>query len=215
MKRMIMFLIVLAFVLLSTACSAPTENSYESIEPTYFSDGSRCYFSGNHLTYSLATLPFDMMIENKAVPFIKTSFFELHENHGYTAYFVATLDRSNLSDDDVYWITKYDSNKFNKTIDLNVYVDSEKNELDTERLNYLGCVYDSNNIYFSFSSDLQRYSFLDSEFSCQFIYIPTGLIEDDTVYYYYDHIITSDNYSDSVGSLSSGERDALIQSLTK
>ena len=105
--------------------------------------------------------------------------------------------------------------KHDKTLELYAYVDSNTNKLDTERLNYLGCVYDSQNIYFSFSTDFYRYSFLDSEFSCQFIYIPTSLTAEDTVYYYYDHVVTSKNYADSIGSLSAGERNALIQSMTE
>ena len=210
--------IVVVFLVLSlaiTACSTSTENSYENIEPTHFSDGSYCYYSGNHLNYSLNSIPFDMTIENKTIPFSKVSFFELHENHSYTAYIVASLDRNNLSDDDIYWLTKYDNKKFCKTLDLNLYVTSKDNSLDTEYLTFLGCIYDDDHVYFSYCSSSMRYSFLNSEFSCQFIYTPTGITADDTVYYYYDLIITPETYSNSIGSLSSGERSALVQSLTE
>lgn len=216
MKKLyaILLLLVLSFSLV--ACDPTTSQNLNDTASTYFSDGSYCYYNpGNQVVYSIKSLPFDITVEEKAVPLIKTSFFELHENHGYTGYFVATLDRSNLSDDDVYWITKYDSKKLVKTFDMNAYVDSAKNDLDTSRLNYLGCVYDNQHIYFSFSTDSYRYSFLDSIFGCQFIYTPTSITAEDTVTYYYDHIVTSENYADSIDALSAGERNALIQAMAK
>ena len=112
MKKTCILLFFLFWAFVSTSCSTSTDQKWDDLEPTYFDDGSHCYYTvGDQLAYSIKTLPFDMMIENKTVPFIKTSFFELHENHGYTGYFVVTLDRNNLSDDDIYWITKYDSKK--------------------------------------------------------------------------------------------------------
>jgi len=209
MRKRLFALFACAVLLLSlSACSGN-----EGFTPTTFSDGSKAYYSGNHLNYSMKTIPFDMTIEEKSVPLCNTSFFEYHADHGYTAYFIASLDRSNLSDDDIYWLTKFDDKKHCKTIDFNVYAYSEKNELSTDPLHLLGIVYDDEYIYYSFCSDHCRYSFLDGNFSCQIIITPTGITESDTVYYYYDFVIDSSNYADSVDSLTLGERDAFHTAL--
>lgn len=205
-KRLIAFISSLGLLFCLCAC---TENG--SVSPTIFSDGSMVYNSGNHLSYSMKTIPFDMVVEEKTVPFYKVSFFELYADHGYTAYIVVSLDRANLSDDDIYWLTKYDDKKYSKTLDVNVYADSEKNQLKSKLLHLMGIVYDDDYIYYSYCSESQRYSFLDSSFSCQAIIIPTGLTESDTVYYHYTHTIDDSNYSDTIASLTTSEREAIVQ----
>lgn len=209
MKKITLCLLITALLLSFTSCASSSGHT----KPTTLSDGSRIYYSGDRLTYSMNTIPFNMLVEGKGVPFANVSFFETHEDHGYTACIVAALDRSALSDDDVYWLTKYDNEKHCKTVDMNVYIYSDKNNLKTECMTLLGIVYDDNYIYFSFCSEKQRYSFIDSRFSCQVIIIPTGLTESDTVYYYYDHHIDENSYSDTIYSLSAGELNALEQAL--
>lgn len=205
-KRVFAFIVCISVLLCLAACSEGGNNP-----PTTFSDGSFTYYSGDNLSYSMKTVPFDMVIEEKTVPFHKASFFELYVDHGYTAYLVISLDRANLSDDDIYWLTKYDDKKFYKTLDVNVYANSEKNQLQTESLHLMGIVYDDDYIYYSYCSDNQRYSFLNSSFSCQVIIVPTGLTESDTVYYHYTHTVDDSNYSDTIASLSTSEREAIVQ----
>lgn len=212
MKKGIALFVILSVLFSFTACSPSIEHP-EYLEPTILSDGTIIRQSAlGNLTYSLKSLPFDLEVEGKAVPLKDVKFFETHIDHGYVGYVVITLGRERLTDDDIHWITSYDSKKFCKTLQINLYADSDENEVDTESLTRLGCIYDDTTIYYSFRSDRYRYSLLNSNFSAQIIVTPSGITEKDTVYYHYDHIITSETYSDSTASLSPGELSALRQS---
>lgn len=185
------------FVFLAVAISACSQNS-QSYTPT---------------SYTASELPYEMDFSGTVVPIEKVTFFEEYADHSYTPYIVMVLNRENLTDDDIHWMTKYDTDKIGREIDINAYVDSEENELDLSRLNSLGAIYNENYLYYFFFGDQSRYSYNGSEFNFQIIHVPTKLTASDTVYYYYDVTIDSTNYANSDEALTENERSAFYQAI--
>lgn len=197
--------------LMTIACAKKTS----PLDPTYFEDGSYVSHSGNgQLSYSLKSLPFDMKSKDIIIPFERVTFFESYGNRGYTGYVVVALSRKNLTDDDIYWMTKFDIDKVNKELQVIVYLSSKDNDLDVESMSRINCVYDDDYLYYIFESDLQRYSLREGEVSCQIILTPTGTLEADTRYYYYSIDLDDEHYSDSLDVFTAAEIGYIIDALT-
>lgn len=216
MKRFVAIILVVIIVFSITGCS---EGVHFDARPTYtyLDDGSSYHTSPDgQLIYNIETLPFATEVEGKKLPLDHVSFFELYVDHGYVAYVLTAFDRSNLSDDDIYWMTKYDTDKYGKTIDLNAYIRKDPNNYDSsdlDRLSLLGSKYDDKYIYYFYETELNRYSFMGSEVSLQLIVAPTGLLEKDTAYYYYDYMIDETTYSDSLEVFSVAEIEIFVNLL--
>lgn len=210
-RKILLLLLSISIFVVASGCSdsLPTY--------TYLDDGSSYHTSSTgQLNYNIETLPFSTDVEGKKLPLDHVSSFEQYVDHGYIAYILVAFDRSNLSDDDIYWITKYDSDKYGRTIDLNAYIrkDPENYEnYDSDILSLLGSKYDDKYIYYFYETGLSRYSFMGSEVSLQFIVAPTGLVEKDTVYYYYDYMIDETTYSDSLDVFSVAEIEIFVNLL--
>lgn len=170
--------------------------------------------SSGAISYSFSDLPRDMDFGGKLVPLNRVTFFESYGNHGYVGYVVVSMSRENLTDDDIYWMTNTIEIGKNREIDVNVYVDESENGLDSDLLHLEGKIYSEYNLYYIFSSELQRYSFKGGSVNCQIIYCPTSLTEPDTVYYYYDFEIDDIHYSDSIDVLTAEEASVFNQALT-
>lgn len=149
---------------------------------------------------SPSSVPFEIQIGNKTAKVSSVTFFELYKNHGYTGYVSVRVNRKNLSDDDIYWITKKSQYSFSD-LRLNMYVTSDDNNLDSTRLQYVGGVYDDDYMYYAFKTTLQRYSLLGSSFGLQIIYNPDDLEDKEISTYHYFFDITKENYADSIGVL--------------
>ena len=211
MKRLFAIILAVIIVFSITGCS-DSRPKY-----TYFDDGSSYYTSSDgQLIYNIKSLPFSTDVEGKKLPLDHVSCFELYLDHGYVTYILAAFDRSSLSDDDIYWITKYDSDKHGKTIELNAYIRKDPDNYkssDHDSLSLLGAKYDDEFIYYFYETELDRYSFMGSEVSLQFIVTPTGLLEKDTAYYYYDYMIDETTYSDSLDVFSVAEIEIFVNLL--
>lgn len=217
MKKTVSIILLLVLMLGLVACGdSSTNSSYTDNGATTYDDGSFSFSTPSGGTsWSIASIPFEMDLDGKAVQIASMNFFELYADHGYTAYILVSLDRTNLSDDDIYWMTKSDKYTTSKELDMNVYATSEENEIDGKTLNSAGSAYDEQYLYFLFYSDLCRYSFMNSNFACQIIYTPTGITENDTIWFHYDEDITDSNYSDGVESLTDEELRAVNHLLQK
>lgn len=216
MKKWYAIVMTIILVLTMTACQNGSSGSSktEPSETTEPDDGVFIYYAPDgQASYSLSEIPYEMQFSDKVVPLERVTFFESYTDHGYTPYIVVTLSRENLTDDDIYWMTKYDEKKLCKEIDIKVYVDSEANVLESSNLIFIGGVYDDDNIYYSFFGDHSRYSFKGSRFTCQIIHAPTGFTESDTVYYHFDVVIDDSNYADADEVLTEGERAAFYQAI--
>lgn len=218
MKRLIALFLSLALILSLTACgssgSTQDREMTTATESAELDDGVSFRTTAlGQASYSLSEIPYYMQFSDKEVPLEKVVFFEEYEDHGYTPFIMIALSRENLSDDDLYWMTKYDTDRGGKEITVNVRVDSDENDLDSASLNQIGIIYNDEYIYYFFFGDHSRYSYKGSSFSCQIIHIPTGLTEKDTVYYYYDMQIDSSNYADTEETLTENEQSALNQAI--
>ena len=144
------------------------------------------------------------------------SFCEVYADHGYTGYCVATVDRSNLSDDDVYWLLNRDSGDICAEFQANAYLSSERNLLDNERMSLLQTIYNGEKIYFTFyTDDVYREHLDDFEVTLQMIASPEKDLTASTTQYYYYHKSAESgvDYSDYGSVLSTDELVALSDAL--
>lgn len=161
-KTKISLLVALALLVLSGCSSEP-----QRAEPISFQE-----------------LPGEIVYHDTAINLTDVSFGEVYANHGYTGYCVVTISRENISDDDVYWMLKRDG--INVEFDVNAYLTSEVNALDSEMMQTLGSIYDEDNIYFFFyNSETERYRFDDFSVHVQMIMNPDMSITAPTTQYYY------------------------------
>lgn len=165
---------------------------------------------------TIEVLPGDIACGDASISLSAVSFCEVYADHGYTGYCVATVDRANLSDDDVYWMLNRDSGDIQAELQVNAYISSEGNALDGERMSQLQTIYNSENIYFMFyTQDVQREHLDDFEISLQIIASPQkDLTATTTQYYYYGQSAEAGvDYSDYDSVLSEAEKSVLVDAL--
>ena len=157
---------------------------------------------------------FSMNIDNNEAVLTDIDFFEIYADHGYTAWIVVTIDRQNLTDDDIYWITK-PGTALHKDLDAYVYhTRIDGTEVDLDRLTEVGSLYSEDYLYYAFHTDLSRDSYMGEEFSCTIRYSPESIINPDGISYDYTLEITEENYSDSVDVLTEEAAKVLHQMFT-
>lgn len=165
---------------------------------------------------TISDLPGDISYEDMKVSLSAVSFCEVYAAHGYNGYCVVTVDRSALSDDEVYWMLNKDVGEIQAELEANVYLTSEANSLDGKRLSPLDTTYDSENIYFTFyTKTVQREHFDDFELNLQIITSPEKSLSADTTQYYYYHLSAEEgvDYSDYDHVLTDKEKEVLIDGL--
>lgn len=212
-KRMLVLFTCLCVVFSISACaSAPAANE---VEKETLPDGS--FYSTNasgQKEWHMNTVPFTMSVDGKEVELHDIDFFEIYADHGYTAWIIVTIDRQNLSDDDIYWITKAGTT-LHKDLDAYVYhTRIDGTEVDSNRLTEVGSLYSEDYLYYAFHTDLSRDSYMGEEFSCTIRYSPEIMTNPDGIVYYYWLEVTEENYSDSVDVLTEEAAKALHQMLT-
>ena len=210
MRRCAFYMLAILLLLMLSGCG-----SGSSDEMTFYDDGSFSSKSnGGATSYGIASLPFDMRDGEVVIPLHSVSFYEIYQEHGYVGFVIVALDRSALTDDDIYWMTKSEELAKTPEISANAYLTSKSNELDGERMHFSSKVYDENFFYFVFESDKVRYDLRDGEISAQVIIAPTGsTIDETTNYYHYTlELDESEDYQD-LDRLTAGEIDALLHAI--
>lgn len=165
---------------------------------------------------TIEALPGDIASGDASISLSDVSFCEAYADRGYTGYCVVTIDRSNLSDDDVYWLLNRGPGDMQAELQVNAYISSEKNSLDDERMYQLQAIYNSENIYFMFyTKDVQRERLNDFEISLQMIMSPEKDLTAATTQYYYYRQNAEDgvDYSDYDSVLSEDEISILVDAL--
>ena len=193
----------LAFVMLTMLCYllVSCSSAPEKAGPTTISD-----------------LPGDIPYNDTQISLSAVSFCEVYANHGYTGYCVVTVDRSNLSDDDIYWMLKKDIGELQPEFEVFAYLTSESNSLDSEQLSQLQTIYNDESIYFIFyTKDTQREHLNDFELSLQIIMSPEKSLTAETTQYYYYYLDAKEgvDYSDYNNILSDEELNILIDALNE
>lgn len=141
---------------------------------------------------SISTFPHKLTIYNKTAYLSSVDMLELYDNHSYTCYVIITIDRGQLTDDDMYWILK------GKRLDweLDAYVSwwPSGTDADSESLRFLACRYTESHIYFMFYTEPQRQSLKGSKFYISLEYLQDGADYDDRYHYSYISDFAGSNY---------------------
>ena len=155
--------------------------------------------------FDVDKFPYLLELGGKTASIDSIDFLELYGNHGYTGYLLISIDRGNLSDDDIYWMTK--GYRFEWELNAHAYWWPEGAAGDSASIDFFAIRQSKTHIYFIFRSDLQRYSFKDTHISAQITYLPDGVSISDQHWYFYSFDFSGEDYHDSTDFLPS---DALI-----
>lgn len=163
------------------------------------------------------SIPAEIPYMDTTISLSALSFCEVYTNHSYAGFCIATVDRDNLTDDDVYWMLKREGAQ-DAEIYVNAYLTSEANSLDSERMSPMPVQYDDEHIYFCFCSNIYesyRYHLDDFEITLQIVMLPErSLTADSTHYYYYDiEAEEGVDYSDLDNNLTEDEAKFLNEAL--
>lgn len=161
-------------------------------------------------------LPSEIAYDDTSISLDGVSFCEVYADHGYIGYCVVTVDRTSLTDDNVYWMLNKEIGEIQAELEVNAYFTSEINSLESERMSQLGISYTDENIFFVFcTEDVQREQLNDFELSLQIIMSPEKNLTADTTQYYYFYLKGEENvnYFDYNSVLSEDEINALLDAL--
>lgn len=148
---------------------------------------------------NVSSFPHRLTIYNKISYLNSIDMFELYGNHSYTGYVIITIDRTRLTDDDVYWILK--GKRYEWELDATAYWWLDGTDIDLSSFSLFACRSDENNIYFIFRTDPQRQSLRGCSFSVTITYLQDGADYDDEYRYSYRADFTGSNYHNSTGFL--------------
>lgn len=159
--------------------------------------------------FDIDRFPYPLTLCDKEAAILDITFLELNENHGYTGYLVFTLDRSNLTDDELYWLLN-GHYYFQELSTLAHYhpVDGEMAEME-----YLGARYNDLYIYFAWRTVLQRHSLKDCYVSAVVTYRPEYAEAEDKQKYSYLFYFTGEAYHSSTDCLTAGASSSLAEML--
>lgn len=185
MRKLLALLLLVCMCLSMVACGAEQEVT----APTEPSD------------VNVENLPFDANIDNKIITINEVTFADIYANHGYTPWIFISLDRSNLSDDDIYWLTKADSS-LHRVLDVDVdQIFWNDNAIDTVSFCSAGSFFDEDVLCFGFYGDISREKNISGEYSWWVRYVPDSIIDPTTKRYYGFFDITGDNYIEGINHL--------------
>lgn len=161
MKRHIIqaiFALICSAVLLSGCSSDPLPT-----EPKTDEAGNLIISSSNHRTVMLDTLPYDVKYNDSSLSFLDVEFYENKVNHSHHLFILATLDVSNLDEDQLHWLRESD-------LEVYGYITSESNDYNFKRTSYLGSLLytDTKELVFVLTSNFleeNRNSFAGSNIS--------------------------------------------------
>lgn len=158
MKKICLCALALVSALVFAACSGGESNE----EKRYTDEaGNNVTEDEKGCTIFAKSLPTVMDYNGKNVQLTSVDLYESVVDHSYYLYIVTTLDASDLTDDEFYWLHESD-------LETICYITSEENEYDFDRAPNLGCLYDEDakTIQYVSMSDYMkenRYSFAGSK----------------------------------------------------
>jgi len=173
-----MLLIICIFVFILIGCDT---NSY-TVEKT--DDGGTIVYSSDYgTTYSYDELPINIEYNGNDIKCLYTEIYQEKAEHGYDIYVVASIDLSELSEDDIYWIGK------DEELRISVLLTNKENDVEGVSMNEL-CMLENNNVrrIVFYLNDTYRYTFANSCLST-FTDIKKGKQTDTFIY----KTIVSDN----------------------
>jgi hypothetical protein len=158
---------------------------------------------------TVTDFPHAMTISGKTAYLESIDIFELKTDHEYVGYLIVTIDRGELTDDDMHWILK----GYRYEWELDAYASWYPDGLDSETLYFLACRYTDSHIYFFFHTDGQRNSLHGSSFYASITYLESGADYSDKYLYSYLVDFAGEHYHDSIAHLPEKTRDLLVSAL--
>lgn len=169
MKKILLIAISVCFLLIG--CS---ENNTDSdIEVLKASDGSTIFRSESGDSYTCKSIPFRMTYDGIGITYNSVNFYQDSTENGYNIYAVITIDTSEVSEKNLYWIEE------DEAIEPTVYLTNKKNKLDFDSMGFLCKYVDGKKIHYAFRMPSEyRYSFEETE-----IYASIDLQQSETYQY--------------------------------
>lgn len=203
------FLIVAFLVLLLIGCAIlyGYSQSLKLQKQQEIEASNRAHYAEHN--QSVSTFPHALTIYNKTAYLRSVDMLELYGNHSYTGYVIITIDRGQLTNDDVYWILKGERYKWE--LDASASLFFIGTDRDSISLRLLGCRYTDSHIYFIFRSDPQRQSLRGCKFYISLEYLQDGADYDDRYTYTYLGNFSGGDYHNSTDFLPVGTLKVLAQ----
>lgn len=187
--------IAVAFICLSCVAAVLLSDHFSEIEAQRAAE--QAHQSEHNQT--IHTFPHRLTIYNKTAYLSSVDFLELYGNHSYTGYVIITIDRGQLTDDDMHWILK--GKRYDWELDAHASWWPSGTDTDSESLHFLGCRYTESHIYFLFYTDPQRQSLKGTKFYVSLEYLQDGADYEDRYCYSYLADFTGSNYHDGTDFL--------------
>lgn len=206
MKKYMSLFILWLIAITLTGCSAGENNSEVSTE----ADGTKVTIDERGIDKSVNSIPYDKIYWNEEVMSLES--IDIYQEksdsgHGYFPYVVVRIDTTSMSEDGLYWMMKDQEGFGIKTFDEDVYLTSEKNEINHERMSLLYGWYDNNEIVSIYwLSDEYRYDFLDAELS-----VCINIEQDETYEYEDGELQKSNTYTWRINNEWIGEIELPVQ----
>lgn len=176
MKKVLSIFLSALMVVSFTGCSTSDTPSNRTTSYTD-ENGNFVIESGKGKDVRISEIPYEVPYNSKHFTLSSIDCYENRtSDYSYNLFVVVTLDIGELSDDEGHWLT-------NEDLNVNVYVTSEKNELNFDSLSSLGKIRWTDKktiqiVKMSSTFHSNRYSFADSE-----IVVSVGATQEETYDY--------------------------------
>lgn len=141
------FIIFACVILLLTGCGdSSSEKRYKD------DNGNTITETDSTKTIYLKSLPSELQFNNTSIQYIALDMYQdnSYSGHGYNIYATLTIDVSNLSDDELYWLDKDTEYISDKTLQVKCYITDEHNDLDFESMSPISVVVDGKKRTYTF-----------------------------------------------------------------
>lgn len=189
-------LLMLCVFMITSGCSQTsnsnttnTESSNSATDPY-----NRVEERDSGLTCVFSSLPYEMDYNGSKIIFDSADFVQTKSasGHGYIPYLAITLDTSNVSEDDLYWMDK------NEDISFLANITCESNNIESEPMQCVGMAnYGDKRVYTFSVLEEQKEEFVPSSFYCSF-----EIRQEDT-YKYNDSELQKYNWYQYFGKINS------------
>lgn len=203
--------IVLFLICIVVVCATLTNDYLDEVQAEREAARASVLAQQAEHNQRVSSFPHALELGNKTAYISAIDLLEVYAEHGYVAFVVVTIDRGDLTDDDLYWMLKGYQHEWELNATAHWWPDGTDN--DIQSLNSLGCRYTDNNVYFFFRTDHLRYSANGKHFSVAITYQPDGADFSDSYRHSYSADFTGELYHASPDFLPTETYDQLLKSL--
>lgn len=214
-RKLLLITCCLTISFTNLGCGSSNYNESNSINLETSDNGTSIMRRDSGDTYTIESIPHDISYDGKNIILDSVNLYEDKVDHGYSLYALVNFDFSDLSDDDIYWMEE------DEDLDVTIYVDSEQNKFEDERMNTFSRIRRTTSDIYSVAlriSDKYRYSLSNDSYNVcvnlkqggTYKYDDSELDKTDT-YYYFDLKIPED--IETTSSIDKFTYDSMVASL--